>query len=59
MMLSDYGLSLKLDKKTVAEFLHYVFIEFSNTDENTKPNIIFIDLKQMFRLANIISRDGK
>ncbi len=41
------------------EFLHEVFLEFSNTDEENKPTITYSDLKQMFRLSNIISRDGK
>jgi hypothetical protein len=40
------------------EFLHEVFSEFSNTDEENKPSITYIDLKEMFRLSNILSRDG-
>lgn len=41
------------------EFLHEVFMEFSNTDEENKPSICYSDAKELFRLTNILSRDGK
>ena len=41
------------------ELLHEVFSEFSNTDEVNKPSMCYLDAKELFRLSNILSRDGK
>jgi len=57
-LTTDYALSLRHRPEILAEFLHMVFVEFSNFDNEFTLTISFNELKSMFRLSNILSLDA-
>jgi hypothetical protein len=51
---SDHGISIQKNDKICCEYLHYVFMEFSNFDNESDMVMGYIDLLQLFRLGGLL-----